>query len=121
MRLAGLLFMTFCVYPLTSMHIFPKVRRTLWGVRINTLELRARLPTIFHAAGREAGRLSIEQPTMFDFVINLAASKALRLSVPQTLLATDRTLVVVDGPSRPAGKSQLRSLLGAEPTLGGSA
>jgi putative ABC transport system substrate-binding protein len=86
-------------------------------VRINTLALGARLPTVasrefvelgglmsygpnipdlFRRAAEYADRilrgakpadLPVEQPTKFDLVINLVAAKALGLTVPDTLLA----------------------------------
>jgi ABC-type uncharacterized transport system substrate-binding protein len=89
-----------------------------YRVRISTLALAARLPTIYGARefvqagglmsygpnfpdlyrraadfadkilrGAKPADIPVEQPTKFDFVINLTTSKALGLDVPQTLLA----------------------------------
>jgi putative ABC transport system substrate-binding protein len=38
--------------------------------------------------GEKPGNLPVEQPTKFQFVINLKAAKALRVAVPPSLLAT---------------------------------
>ena len=87
-------------------------------VRINTLALGARLPTMYNfreyvqagglisyganltdlfrrsaeyvdkiLRGTKPGDVPIEQPTKFDFVINLTTAKALGLDVPPALLA----------------------------------
>ena len=87
-------------------------------VRINTLALSARLPTMYNfreyvqagglisyganltdlfrrsaeyvdkiLRGTKPGDVPIEQPTKFDFVINLTTAKALGLDVPPALLA----------------------------------
>jgi putative ABC transport system substrate-binding protein len=36
--------------------------------------------------GAKPAELPIEQPTKFDFVINLRAAKAIRLAIPETFL-----------------------------------
>jgi putative tryptophan/tyrosine transport system substrate-binding protein len=36
--------------------------------------------------GANAGDIPVEQPTKFDFVVNLTTAKALGLTMPQTIL-----------------------------------
>jgi putative ABC transport system substrate-binding protein len=61
----------------------------LLGYGPSMQELRRRLAYyvahIFH--GRAPGELPIEQPTRYEFAINLNTAKALGLTVPQALLA----------------------------------
>ena len=87
-------------------------------IRINTLALSARLPTIYGVRefveagglmsygpnfldlyrrsasyvdkilrGTKPADIPVEQPTKFDFIVNLLTAKALRLTIPPTLLA----------------------------------
>ena len=44
--------------------------------------------------GAKVSELPVEQPTIFDFVINLKAAKALNLTIPPTIFA--RTTEVIE-------------------------
>ena len=93
-------------------------------IRINTLALAARLPTMHgyrdyveagglmsHGAnlpdlfrrsadyvdkilrGAKAGDIPVEQPTKFDFIVNLTTAKALGITVPLTLQASANEVI----------------------------
>ena len=57
-----------------------------YGVNTAEMERRAAVYVDRILKGAKPADLPVEQPTRFDFVINLKTAKALRLTIPQTLL-----------------------------------
>src|SRR5262249_27101302 len=104
-------------------------------IRINTLALSARLPTIYGAReyveagglmsygpnfldlyrrsasyvdkilrGTKPADIPVEQPTKFDFIVNLLTAKALRLTIPPTWLPGAKEVFNGPAASPPGGR-----------------
>ena len=100
-----------------ALYVCGDVLTTAYRIRINTLALGLRLPTIFSTRdlvetgglisyganfpdlfrraadlvdkilrGAKPADIPVEQPTKFDFVINLTTAKALGLKIPEAVL-----------------------------------
>jgi putative tryptophan/tyrosine transport system substrate-binding protein len=57
-----------------------------YGVNVPYLCRRAAVYVDKILKGASPGELPVEQPTTFELIVNLKAAKALRLTIPQTLL-----------------------------------
>jgi len=59
----------------------------MYGARLTDLSRRAAYFVDRILKGADPGDMPIEQPTKFDFIINLKTAKALSLEIPPSLLA----------------------------------